>query len=228
MCGRYSFVTTVDKVKKQLGISVKTDLPKSYNIAPTQKAALILNDAPTELNWVRWGLIPHWANNESLGNNLINARSEDIASRPSFRLPIRHKRALVLADSFYEWQVIGRERQPFRFHLPDNQLMTFAGIYDDYVQPNGETLRTFAIITTTPNAEVAPVHDRMPVIFTTPLERQVWLSNDFALPDILGLLSPLPNDSLKSYAIGPAVGNVQNNSEDLHKPYNIPPKLTLF
>ncbi|MFT5834551.1 MAG: putative SOS response-associated peptidase YedK [Cognaticolwellia sp.] len=223
MCGRYSFATSKEKLNKHFGLSIKTDLEKRYNIDPTQKAYVIMSDSPKELKQLKWGLVPHWANSEGFGSNLINARSEGISSKPSFRLPIRRKRCLVLADSFYEWKNYGRKKMPHRIVSKESQLMVFAGIWDEW-----KGRQTFTIITTTPNEEMKWIHGRMPVILPTIETQQKWLSN-LSLKAVLELLKPMEDNTLRVYPVSDRLNKVDgHDAADLWTEVKSPPTLFDF
>lgn len=228
MCGRCAFTTSKEKINKHFGFSIQEELTKSYNIAPTQKMYIITNDLPKSLQTVRWGLIPHWVTNSGVGDNLINARAETIATKASFRIPIRQKRCLVLADSFYEWKTYGRAKLPHRIVLKENtQLMVFAGIWDEWRNESGNLERSFSIITTRNNEEMSWLHDRMPVILQTLEQQQRWLQ-DLPLPEVLAFLKPLPDNSLRIYPVSEKINQVGYNAEDLFQEVKTPPTLFDF
>lgn len=220
MCGRFSLAASREKIKKQFGVTGPDSLEPRYNCAPTQEAWVILHGS-TELVSFRWGLIPHWANDISVGTNLINARVEGIAGKPSFRLPIRQRRCLVPVDSFYEW----RQKQPYRILLEDNHLLALAAVWDEWTAPDGKTIRSFAILTTPPNREMAELHDRMPAAIQDPLAQKRWLSNGLSLEEVLAMVGPLPDGSLRYYPVTPLLNGVKYEGSDLHDPYQLPPTL---
>ncbi len=228
MCGRYAFASSKEKIGKHFGLQLNDELQKNYNIAPTQQAYVITNDAPQTLQQLQWGLVPYWSKSEQVGSNLINARNETLASKPSFRLPIRQKRCLVLADSFYEWKDYGRKKIPHRIVWKDNaQLMVFAGIWDEWKKQDGSILKTFSIVTTAPNQEVQWIHSRMPAILQTIETQKQWLQ-PIALAEALHLLQPLPNDSLRVYPVSDKLNNVQYNEADLFNEIQAPSALFDF
>lgn len=227
MCGRFSIVATAEKMKAQLEINLQNSAPllASYNIAPTQSSLVITNEAPKELQIFRWGLVPHWAKDSSFGAKLINARCEGIASKPSFRVSIRQKRCLVVADSFYEWKKSGGQKYPYRILLADGQLMLMAGVWDEW-QFGKKKYQTFSIITTAPNKEMSSIHTRMPVILTSKEQQQKWLEN-IELEQVLALLQTPDNGILKCYRVSQNINSVKPNNSDLHKEVN-DDLLTLF
>lgn len=229
MCGRYSLVTTVEKIEHQLQVELeeRPTISPNYNVAPTQGGFCITNQATHQLQWLSWGLVPHWAKDKSRAGSLINARRESIATKPSFRIPIRQKRCLVLADSFYEWRRSGQQKLPYRILRDNEELLVFAGIWDDWAEPNsGRRHRSFSIITTDPNEEMATVHNRMPALLLTKAQQRKWLT-DIALEEALDLLHTPPDGVLKMYRVSTQVNKVGFNSADAHERVNDDP-LTLF
>ena len=216
MCGRYSFSTTKAKVVQELGpLEMDEDLELNYNIAPTQMAYVVTNEEPGLLQRLAWGLVPYWSKDADSAPHLINARREGIENKPSFRGPIRKHRCLVLADSFYEWKKEGREKIPYRIHLKQDRLLVMAGIWDIW-KGNNREIRSFSIITTTPNKEVAVLHDRMPALLLDREQRQQWLEEP-ALEAVLHLLEPPPDGVLDIYRVPILVNNVRNNGPSLHE-----------
>lgn len=225
MCGRFSFSAGKEKIQAQLGnIDTGVNLRESYNIAPTQHAYVITNDAPGRLQYITWGLIPHWSNDGANTGKLINARSEGIAAKPSFRLPIRKKRCLVLADSFYEWRTEADRKVPYRIFLKNGELLLMGGIWD--VWYNGDyAMKSFSIITTAPNDDMASIHNRMPLLFSTREEQDKWLS-EIEVDDVLSMLHPPKDGLLGMYQVAELVNSVKHNGPELHKP--VPGTPTLF
>ena len=224
MCGRFSFATSKEKIVKELGpVETGNNLRFSFNIAPTQHAYVITNDAPNRLQYLTWGLIPYWSKEGKNSGKLINARREGIASKPSFRVPVRKRRCLVLADSFYEWRREGGKKVPYRILLKNDSLLVMAGIWD--VWYNGDYgVKSFSIITTDPNKEIAAIHNRMPVLLPTATLQKSWLE-ETDLYNILELLQTPEDDILKLYRVSERVNTVQNNSIDLHEEVPEPPTL---
>ncbi|RMG79343.1 MAG: SOS response-associated peptidase, partial [Bacteroidetes bacterium] len=201
-----------------------SNLRLSYNIAPTQHAFIITDDAPRRLQYVTWGLIPYWSNDGKNEGKLINARSEGIESKPSFRMPIRKRRCLVLADSFYEWKREGLNKIPYRIFRKDRRLLIMAGVWDVWYRED-YAVKSFAILTTTPNEEMSRIHRRMPVIFSNLETYQRWLSN-LELPEVLEMLHPPPDNTLDMYRVSEKVNSVKNDMPELH--HEIPEPPTLF
>ena len=135
-----------------------------YDAAPTQSLPVILDEDPHHIAMLRWGLIPSWAKSPDVGYKMINARAETLAEKPSFRSAFKSRRCLVLADGFYEWPKTGAEKTPLRITLASGLPFAFAGLWDCWQSPADESVRTFTIITTTPNELMSRFHHRMPVI----------------------------------------------------------------
>ena len=228
MCGRYSFVASREKLQRNFAaVRVQGVMQACYNIAPTDAAYVITNTHPTELQRFGWGLVPSWATDPRSGTNLINARAEGISSKPSFRMPVRTKRCIVPADSFYEWQagIAHGSKQPYRIVMRDASLLAFAAIWDEWIRPDGRAAHTFAIITTEANPDVAPLHDRMPVILHHDTDRAAWLATDTPLANVLALLRPLPSGLLRSYPVSPTLNRPDIDHAELHTEITLPPAL---
>ncbi len=210
MCGRFTLIAEPqDIIGLIAGIEIEHWSGPRYNIVPTQPIATVLNTEERSLTYAHWGLIPSWSKDRSLGSRLINARAETIAEKPSFRGPFRRQRCLILADGFYEWMVVpGRKRKtPVYIRMKSNQPFVFAGLWDRWHGPDGEKITSTAIITTTPNELIAPVHNRMPVILT-PESSELWISPEQQPPDLLlSLLKPYPASDMKAFEVSAMVNN---------------------
>lgn len=223
MCGRFSLSTSKEKIQEQFGIESNDEIQLSFNIAPTHQTYVVASDAPEQLQQMVWGLIPYWANDGHNNGKLINARGESISSKPSFRMPIRKRRCLVIADSFYEWRREGINKIPYRICLKDDQLLAFAGVWDLWT--NGEKeIKSFSIITTTANQEISQLHNRMPVVLNTPEQRQQWLA-DIPLSQALDMLQPMEDHKFKVYRVSPKLNSPAYNAVDLHESVPEPPTL---
>lgn len=195
-----------------------------YNLAP-QQPGLVVVERPEEGRAVaayRWGLVPTWARDAKIGNRLINARAETVATTAAFRSAFQKRRCLVPADAFYEWERVAESiRQPNLIRRADGEPMAFAGLWSpwrDPVDPDSEWIRTFTIVTTTANATLAPIHDRMPVILA-PSDWGAWLDPGTADPGALrDLLRPAPDDLLIRYPVTKRVNNARNEGPDLVVP----------
>lgn len=222
MCGRYSVVIDEAKLRKQFTkdlLKPKAGLPTNYNVAPTQNSLVITNREPNQLQLFRWGLVPFWAKDLKIGARMINARREGIEDKSSFRKPIREKRCLVVADSFYEWQRTDGGKQPYRILPTDGSLLVMAGIWESWKpkdDPGAETVYTYSIITGEPNAEMAPIHDRMPMLLQDEELQTAWLDLDASLEEVKDLLRTPEDGVLAPYPVSALVGNVRNNGPELH------------
>ncbi len=230
MCGRYSFFIPLEQAEAILDVTVWNPNPEifwapRYNAAPTQYLPVITNEKPGMIQFLRWGLVPKWAGDPSIGNKMINTRTESILEKPGFRNIFRAKRCLVLADGYYEWQSKegGTEagkgkakpvKQPFRFHLPGDEMMLLAGLWDTW---GPENLQTFSIITCPANHDTAPYHNRMPVILSH-REAEVWLSNSATPEQLSALLKPAPDGLLHIYPVSTYVNKPGNEGEMVIKP----------
>jgi len=226
MCGRYSFAPKPKQIDAQLrDIRRPLELKISFNIAPTHEAFVIASDQPGLLQKMTWGLVPHWSADGANSGKLINARSEGIEEKPSFAEPVRTKRCLVPADSFYEWRAgPGKTKIPYRIMLKNDNLMFMAGIWDEW-RGEGTVKRTFSIITTAPNRDMESLHNRMPVLLTCPEDQRKWLS---ALPldAALDLLHTPADGILSMYRVSEKLNAPGYDEPDLHDA--APEQPTLF
>jgi putative SOS response-associated peptidase YedK len=216
MCGRYT-LTCPDKIAERFAVQVEIDaLLARYNVAPTQQVPAILDESPRELTLARWGLVPSWAKDEKVGLSLINARCETVADKPAFRGAYQKRRCLVPADGFYEWQKTGIGKVPHRFTLKNDALFAFAGLWEMWIQPDGRPMRTVSLMTTSANAVVESVHDRMPVILARDKEA-AWLDRATPPAALANMLVPYPADQMKAVPVSTAVSNARHDEPDLIK-----------
>ena len=208
MCGRYVLTITGKVLAGAFGVDQVPEVEPRYNIAPTQRAPVVRGDeGRRRMDLVRWGLIPPWAKDPSIGQRLINARAETAAAKPSFRNAIRRRRCLVPADGFYEWQRTPAGKQPWLIRMADGWPFAMAGLWEIWRPRDGEPLETFTILTTEPNEVVAPLHDRMPVILP-PGSWDLWLDPSVTDPDRLApLLAPHPPEGMTAHPVTRAVGS---------------------
>jgi putative SOS response-associated peptidase YedK len=218
MCGRFTQTQSIPALAAAFGVAeVSGDLRQSYNIAPTQKVAVVITDSVKRLVPVRWGLVPSWAKDISIGNKMINARAETITEKPGYKNAFRKRRCLVVADGFYEWQNQGGAKRPVYIRLKSGGLFGFAGLYEVWTSPQGEDITTCTIITTEANELMQPIHHRMPVIIPKEREDQ-WL--DPATKDpagLLELLKPYPASAMEAYPVSRGVNSPRNNSPECIK-----------
>jgi putative SOS response-associated peptidase YedK len=195
MCGRYT-LTDPEQAGDLLAPvldepGTPPDLPPRFNIAPTQMLPILANRSRRALELARWGLVPSWAKDLSIGNRMINARAESLAERPAFRDAYARRRCLVPADGFYEWQKAGKRKQPFFIHQTGRAPFAFAGLWDRWKAPDGSWLVSYAIITCPPNDLVARLHDRMPVVLAEQ-DWAAWLARE-----------PIPAGALDHLLVAP-------------------------
>lgn len=203
MCGRYTMHHLPQQLAMRFGITEERATPtERYNIAPTQAVPVIIEgDGARFLDTMQWGLIPSWAKEPGIGNKMINARAETLPEKPAFKAALSRRRCLIPADGFYEWKTEGGTRQPMHIRRKDGELFAFAGLWEEWKQADGTPLRTCTIITTSPNAVLQPIHDRMPAILL-PEDEAKWLQvalNKSA--EAIRLLHPYPAELLEAYPV---------------------------
>ena len=221
MCGR--FTLTVNPADLKDTFSEYIFPPKfgpRFNIAPSQPVLAIPNDEKNTAEFFIWGLIPMWAKDPSIGNRLINARGETVAEKPSFRGSFKYKRCLILADGFYELKANSgkKTKTPYFIHMKDRKPFALAGLWDAWESPDGSSIKTCTIITTTPNELMEHLHDRMPVILH-PRDYAKWLDVSPQTPEnLLPLIKPFPADDMSAYRVSTLVNKPANDSPELLVP----------
>jgi len=203
MCGRYALILSGRALAEQFDLPSVPTLRPRYNIAPTQSVPIVRAGSaePRELREVRWGLIPFWAKDPSIGARMINARSETVAEKPAFRQAIRRRRCLIPASGFYEWSRQGGDKQPYYIQLSGSRPFAFAGLWEHWSPSEGGPVESCTILTTTPNALVAELHDRMPVILP-PDRYDEWLSAaELAEDRLASLLGPYPAEEMTAHPV---------------------------
>lgn len=215
MCGRYSLSKSKIELEERFQAEMLTDFKPRYNIAPTQLVPVITSNSPKGFSFFYWGITPEFGQDRPVAQKLINARSETVHEKISFKKSFISRRCLIPADGFFEWKKLGkRTKIPHRFTLRDEELFSFAGIWEEYETVTGDRQHTFLILTTTPNEVVAEVHDRMPVILNRQ-EEKIWLNNYSSEKDLLDILHPYPGELMLSYTVSPMVNSVQNDSQQV-------------
>jgi putative SOS response-associated peptidase YedK len=218
MCGRFVINLSPDLVAKVFGLAEVPDLSPRYNVAPSQSIPVIREaaDGSRRLSMMRWGLVPAWA--KEVGEGLINARSETVNEKPSFRQAFRQRRCILVASAFYEWQKVDNAKLPYCIRMADGAPMPFAGIWETWRSPEGQVLETCAILTTNANATVAPIHDRMPVILH-PDEIGLWLDREVhEVEKLAELFMPYPADRLEAYRVSTLVNSPANDTSACIEP----------
>ena len=217
MCGRYTLSTPAGRLAEEFQLDSTVEIPPSYNVAPTQQVAAVLEDeGGRRLEMLRWGLVPSWADDPDIGARMINARSETAPEKPSFRSAFRRKRCLIAADGFYEWKREDGGKQPYYFRMQDGRPFAFAGLWESWDKGGGELL-TCAILTTRPNSVAIEIHDRMPVILPHDAYN-AWLDPDADKEELGELMVPYPGDDLETYPVSRFVNSPRNNDERCIEP----------
>ena len=206
MCGRFSLTQSATALSEAFHLDAFPEWQPRYNIAPTQTVVAIatLPAKAPQARLFRWGLVPSWATDLTIGAKLINARAETVAAKPSFRAAFRQRRCLILADGFYEWQRTDRKtKQPYYFQLADRQPFAFAGLWERW-QGEDAVIETCTILTTQANDVLQPVHDRMPVIIA-PEQYSQWLDAMTTPEALQQLLHPYAASAMQGYPVSTAV-----------------------
>jgi len=207
-----------DVIKREFGVPEPSSITPRYNIAPSQSVAVIRADAQglRSLDMLRWGLVPHWAKDPSIGNRLINARAETVAEKPAFRGALARRRCLVLASGFYEWGETPAGRSPYFVRSRTGDIMALAGLWERWESEDVPAFETCVILTTAANALLADVHERMPVILASDAQSG-WLGAD-TVSESLALLRPAHPDSLAMWRVRRTVNNPKRDGPELIEP----------
>jgi len=214
MCGRYSLTKPIKTIKEHFqAMTVFLDHSPRYNIAPSQTAPVVIQgDQDLELHGMRWGLIPSWAKEAKIGHRMINARSETVDQKPSFRSSFKQRRCLIPTDGFFEWRVHENDKRPQYIHLNSDGLFAFAGLWSEWNEGE-KILQTFTILTTQANRQLKPIHERMPVILSEDTYLS-WLDRQSS-PDLLKtLLLPYPEGLLTHHEISKKINSPKNDTPD--------------
>ena len=218
MCGRY-VLADIQALAQRFNVQSgqAPDAPR-YNVAPTQMMPVVVKHSPNQIVLMRWGLVPAWAKDDKQGKPLINARAETLAEKRSFRHLLSAQRCLVPASGFYEWKATEAGKTPQYIHLKREPLFAFAGLYDRSVDEQGAETYTYTIITTTPNAVMAAIHNRMPVILRAE-DEEAWLNPDETEPArLLPLLQPYAAEEMEAYSVSRMVNSPRNDGPQLREP----------
>jgi len=220
MCGRFTLTLEPGELQTllDLGPFVHVVEPR-YNIAPNQPVPIVKDGEKRSIELYRWGLVPFWANDPKIGSRMINARSETVHEKPSFRAAFKYRRCLILADGFFEWHAErkGEPKTPYLFKLKNDHPFTFAGLYEHKEFPEGGELHTCTILTCPPNELVRDYHNRMPVMLGE-AARWAWLEPDATQDRLLDLLVPYPAEEMKCYPVSRAVNSPENDRPEVLEP----------
>lgn len=220
MCGRFLLTSPVESLGRLFGFPERPNLAPRYNIAPTQAVAAVRSDpevAGPHLVLLRWGLVPFWAKSRDIGARMINARAETLAEKPAFRAALRHRRCLILADGFYEWQRRGDgTKQPYVIQRRDLAPFAFAGLWENWDDKDqAVTLETCSIVTTEANDDLRPVHHRMPVILESQASLEQWLEPTSDVRQLQALLQPAAVANWVARPVSSLVNKVANDDARL-------------
>lgn len=222
MCGRYSLYSAKEDIESFFNVSSKDNeiFKPNYNIAPGSVMPIVLigNSGHREIGGLRWGLIPKWADSADTGYKMINARSETLTEKKSFKGPFLSRRCLVPANGFFEWKDAEEFKQPFFVRLLSSELLAFAGLFEHWVSPDGEDVYSYTIVTTEANTLIQPLHERMPVILS-PEHYNYWLDpNNEDVEGLQNLLLPYPMAQMSTYRVTTDVNTPKNNYPKLLQP----------
>jgi putative SOS response-associated peptidase YedK len=223
MCGRYALSSSVEQLVELFKLARFVAFDPRYNLAPTDLAPVVrARDGERSLDVLRWGLIPFWAKDPSIGSRMINARAETARTKPAFRDAYERRRCIVPADAFYEWKKEADGKQPYCIRRADGAPMAFAGLWSSWrPSDDAEKVRTFAILTTRPNETVATLHDRMPAILE-PEAFAAWLDPDADPEALAELLGPAADGVLDMYPVSRRVNSVRNDDPSCITPVELP------
>jgi putative SOS response-associated peptidase YedK len=219
MCGRFVCSSPLRVISQVFGVEQPhLEFEPNYNTTPTQKILIINNEGRKQIVYCKWGFLPSWAKDPAVGNRMINARAETVATKPAFRSAFKKRRCLIVADGFFEWLEEGRRKVPVYIRLTSNEPFGFAGLYNTWISPEGEAVCTCTIITTEANRLLKEVHDRMPVI--VPRDREdFWLDPMNEDHDsLLTVLKAYPSEEMEYYRVSPRM-----NSPAFKSPDNVVP-----
>ena len=219
MCGRFTLFADYEQILERFDVDVAFDeenYSPNFNVAPSQSVVSIINDGNSNrLGSLRWGLIPKWAENEKIGYKLIDARSETVESKPSFRHAFLKKRCIIVMDSFYEWVAGPDGKIPMRIKMKSDETFGAAGLWESWKNPNGDLIHSCTILTTEANTLVKDIHDRMPVILTRENEKE-WLNPSLQDKEVLkSMLIPYDAALMEAYPVSSEVNSPKNNHIDL-------------
>ena len=229
MCGRYSLIADLGELARRFEFDGDwLALEPAYNIAPTQDVLTVVGGETRRGGFMRWGLVPWWAKDVSIGSRMINARAETVAEKPAFRDALRSRRCLVLADGFYEWQRTGNAKRPMRAVMRSGEPFAFAGLWSVWKDPDGNRVPSCAIITTTANDLLSPIHDRMPAVLPREMEA-LWLDSNVDDPNMLAsVLAPFTDDAMQVYEVSDLVNSAANDGPEVIEPSAGQRRTTLF
>ena len=213
MCGRFVTNIPADEIAEIFHLGEAPQLEPRYNVSPSQLVPVVRSAGEHNiLSPMKWGLVPSWSKDPSMGSHMINARSETVAEKPAFRHAIKYNRCIIPISGFYEWQAVEHHKQPYFTHLKGHAPMCLAGIWEHWTAPDGSVLETFSILTTSANKLIEPIHERMPVILK-PADFNLWLSRNMHDPhELVDIYKPYPVDEMIAYKVSDLVNNPKFDS----------------
>jgi putative SOS response-associated peptidase YedK len=219
MCGRYALTSPPEAIRVLFRSDDQPNFPPRYNIVPSQPISIVrIFEGQRRFALVRWGLIPAWVKDPKAFSLLINARGETARDKPAFRSAMRYRRCLIPADGFYEWKREGERKRPYLARPRARTPIAFAGLWETWMGPNGEEMETAAIVTTSANRMLRPIHDRMPVVIP-PDAFDLWLDCLNVDADVAAaLIAPAPDELFEAYEVSNAVNRPANDSAALIEP----------
>jgi putative SOS response-associated peptidase YedK len=222
MCGRYASTIPPEAMRALFRYLEQPNFPPRHNIAPTQPIAIVrMTEGKRQFALVRWGLIPSWVKDPRAFSLLINARGESVNEKPAFRNAMKYRRCLVPADGFYEWKREGETKRPYFVRRKDGAPIAFAGLWENWMGPNGEEVETAAIVTTTASRSISHIHDRMPVI-VPPDAFNFWLDPKVDAQTAAAAISSVPDGEIEAYPVSSAVNRTANDAPMLMEPLREP------
>ena len=230
MCGRFALGIPQKRLEEVFGVAAPGDWAPSWNVAPGREALTVTaTDGVARADMRRFGLIPRWTKDAKIGHRMINARSETVFDKPAFRDPVRRSRCLVPVQAFYEWKKVDGGKRPYAIAVEGADAFALAGIASQWIDGRtGEVVDSFAVLTCEPNALVASIHDRMPVVLP-PESWADWLDPSLDKGNRLSdLLAAYPADAMRAWPVTPEVGNARNDGPELLSPWNPPKQVALL
>jgi putative SOS response-associated peptidase YedK len=224
MCGRFVQNFTFETLQRNFNFStVEADIPPNFNVAPTQEILTIIkHDNENKLERLHWGLVPFWAKDVSIGNRMINARAETVASKPSFRNAFKKRRCLIPASGFYEWKGEKGQKQPYYITIPSGEPFAFAGLWETWNEKDNDSVyKSCTIITTSASESIVELHNRMPVILK-PEVYEKWLDSKIHdIKELQIIINDYLNYDMKYYPVSTFVNSVNNNDPNCIKPIEL-------
>ena len=210
MCGRFTLFESSAVLSTEFSVPITFKLTPRYNVAPSQPVLAVRVSPETkkrDASWFRWGLVPRWAKDDSIGYGMINARAETVTEKPGFRDAFRHRRCLVPASGFYEWKKEARRKQPYYIRRKDGRPFAFAGLWERWKGKEEAPVESCTLVTTEANELVSSIHDRMPMILQ-PADYKLWLDPEISgRGNILPLLRQYSSQEMEAFPVGTIVNN---------------------